>query len=92
MSSTAGTDIQTCREKGKHVDGSAGILVHNTWTGKERGKGTEKEKLANHYLNFGFKLSVIDIIYGKGPEVVCTVRLAIGFKQMLFIFATCYWF
>jgi hypothetical protein len=26
------------------------------------------------------------------PEVACTVRLAIGFKQMLFIFATCYWF
>ncbi len=26
------------------------------------------------------------------PEVVCTVRLAIGFKQMLFIFASCYWF
>jgi hypothetical protein len=25
-------------------------------------------------------------------EVVCTVRLAIGFKKMLFIFATCYRF
>ncbi len=28
----------------------------------------------------------------RSREVVCTVRLAIGFKQMLFIFATCYWF
>ncbi len=26
------------------------------------------------------------------PEVVCTVRLAIGFKQMVCTVATCYWF
>jgi hypothetical protein len=60
------------------------------------------------YLSLGGKESLVSDIpagdgnvanlffYGDGslehPEVVCTVRLAIGFKQMVCTVATCYWF
>ncbi len=54
------------------------ILAHldSLWRRKHWGGGDEM--LRSHYLKY--------------PEVVCTDRLAIGFKQMLCTVATCYWF
>ncbi len=37
-------------------------------------------------------LAVTKYVRQQNAEVVCTVRLAIGFKQMVCTVTTCYWF